>query len=175
MEEKTLITQLDNKKMKVLEEMAQVNMIVSGMRAEMLKLEQDKKGFISQREKEVFDCIKEVLNESRSLLDETENNYILVHDFYESIKVFANFLSETHENLKNLMMDFDKKTEKDKKELAKQQEEIGEIRKKLKVDNGILGRENAEITKKKQELENIQKKIESERATLASVYNILKK
>ncbi len=58
-------TELNENKMKVVKELADINMLISEGKAILLKAEGDKEKFITNREKEVINRIKTVLENSR--------------------------------------------------------------------------------------------------------------
>lgn len=78
--------ELEKQKMDVLREMAECNMLIGSLRAEIEKLKKDKEEFLLLRENEVAGRIHKLLNNSRILFQETESNYKTVQEFYSLLR-----------------------------------------------------------------------------------------
>ncbi len=168
------IQELSQQKMKVMQEIAQGNLLLSGMKADYQKLLDEKDKFFEDRQKGMIDKVKEILKESQSLLDETSSNYEKVHQFSESLTLFAKTVSETYSDLKELIQDFNEKSQTEREEIKRQQEEVNKLKINLKLSQEEHARDKKFFTEKKKELDKIKEKIASERAVLGIAYKIMK-
>lgn len=164
------ITELDNQKMKVMEELASTQMLISGMKAEMMSLDSKKEEFFVYRENEVLARIHKLLNNSRTLLDEVKTNYEEVHNFYLLLKEFSDFLTGTNTGLTRLMDDFIQKSTEHNAILNKREMEIEELRKDLEYDQAGLKRDKNFIEKEKKKIAEAKRHIESQQASLKTSY-----
>lgn len=144
--------ELEKLQMDSLREIADSNYLVAGMKAELLKLEDRKKTFIAERDKEVLDRVRKLLADSQALLEETKSNYTLVHEFYNGLKVFSEFIKGAGENLTKGIAEFKTKSDEWENEVKKQEEIIFELRKDLRIDQQSLERDKEHLKKKTSEL-----------------------
>lgn len=157
------IIELDAKKMEVLKEIANSNLLVAQMKAELMELEKGKEDFFAKRENEVLGRIHKLLNNSRILIDEANTNYTLVHNFYETLKGFSDYLKKAHAIFKESVAEFQEKSQVWQN--AREQE-ISDLRKALKFDQDSLDRDKEFIKSKKAELEKEKKYIEEQQESL---------
>lgn len=160
--------------MDTLREVADSNVLVAQMKAELLELEKDKEDFIKHRENEVLAKIHKLLNSSRLLLDETTSNYLHVHQFYENLKSFSEYLSENHRNLKKIIEKFKENSKNWQDEITLQEEKIIEMKKDIVVDVGILDREKIFIENKKIQLDSDIKELGIQQKNFEKTYENIK-
>ena len=169
-----MIQELDAQKMKVMKEIADTNLLVAGMKAELLKLEEDKEKFFVLRDNEVLGRIHKLLNNSRVLLDETRDNYIFTHDFYETIKIYSEDVKEGYQVLQGIIAEFSEKAVTWQEEIKNQETEIVEMKKDLQRDKESMDREKEFLQKKKKAVDDDRKRLESQQEALATSYKELK-
>lgn len=169
------ITELEQKKMEVLEEVAKANVTLAEVRAEIKNLEEGKEKFYAFRENEVLGRIHKLLNESRILLDETNSNYTYVHAFYEEIERFSGILFEATEMFEKNVSDFTENSEKWNKEIERQEKAIIKWHESLKRESEGIDRDKKFIAKKQEEMEKTRRHIESQQQTVKTSIEQLRK
>ena len=165
---------LDKEKMKVVKEMADMSVLVSSAKAELLKLQADKETFFTEREKETSERIDSFLKESKSILEEVISNYKQVHDFHIVLEAFSEFLSQSHNDFTDNVKDFTEKSKLWQELIFKKESEVEEIRKDLVAERDSMDREKIYFKSKSAQLEKDRKHIESQNASLQTAYNSLK-
>lgn len=147
------IQELEKLKMDTLREVADSNLLIAGIKAELSKLEDRRKAFIVERDSEVLDRVHGLLVDSQALLEETKSNYSFVQEYYGQLKVFSEFIKKTHENLSKKITEFKNNTVELKNQLTQQENTISDLRKDLKIDQQALGRDKEYLKKKTLELQ----------------------
>lgn len=166
--------ELDKLKFQTLKEIADSNLLVAKMKAELADLEKDKETFFLKRENEVLGRIHKLLNGSRTILEETETNYKKVHQFYEVLREYSDYLSKSHDTFFEIVNDFNKKGEVWKKDIDKQTEEISEQKKSLKLQEESIEKEKKFIKDRMVELKKEEKHIESKQRQIKNALEYLK-
>lgn len=161
--------------MQVLQEMAQINVLISQGKAEIEALEGEKKDFFEKRDKELLDRIKETLSDSKQLIDDVKSNYKEVHEFYELLKTFSDFLSESHKKYSEMVADFNRNHLEYKKQIDIEIEELSRLQKEVLTDKISIENDRKFILKKKKELENESRLIADQRGTLQRAWAELEK
>lgn len=168
------ITTLDNQKMAVMQELSKTQMLIAGMKAEMLSLDASKENFFTLRENEVLGRIHKLLNSSRDWLEETKTNFQQVHEFYETVKTFADAVAGVQKEVSALVADFGKEAGEIKQKLDAREADIAKLRKTLDIDQGAFKRDKKFFQEQKKELDQTRRLIASERASLKIAYRIMK-
>lgn len=167
------ITELDNLKMRTLKEVADSNLLVSQIKAELLELESQKEQFFTKRDNEVLARIHKLLNHSRILLEETNTNYTQVHQFYETLKGFSEYLGRAQESFNKNVEDFTEKSFKWQETITQQESNISDLKKETQQDKESLEREKQFIAKKRKQLEIDIKHLESQQQAFETSYKSL--
>lgn len=160
-------------KMKVLQEIAQINVLISQGKAELNALEDGKQEFFSKRDKELLDRIKQLLSESSDILDKTKSNYKEVHEFYVLMQSFSEFLHESHKNFSSMVNDFNRNHELYKKDIDHQYEELSRLRKEINLDIISLEKDKKFAIIKRKELEEEARLIADRRGALERAWKEL--
>lgn len=155
------VQNIEKLKMDTLREVADSNMLVASMKAELVELEKEKGEFFRVRENEVLARIHKLLNHSRILLEETDKNYVHVHQFYEVLTVFAQQVTKAHEDFKKYVASFEEKSIEWNNQVEEQEKVISQLRADLQREEKSLDSEREFIKSKKIELEKSQSNLES--------------
>ena len=170
-----MIQELDKEKIKVLEEIADINVKVLEAKGTLKQLEDDKEAFIQFRENEVSGRIHKLLNSSRILLSEVSQNYIAIHALYDTISASSDDLSKIYSDFKELVADFKEKSGLADEAIEKQEKELQENKNLVKLQSESLDRDKKFIERKKKEIEDDRRKLEDERGTLKRAIERLQK
>lgn len=168
------ITELDKKKMEVVKELADMNVLLAKTQDELSELEKGKEDFIWKRENEVLGRIHKLLNNSRILLEETNANYTLVHSFYETLKGFSEHISKAHDNFLEMVESFNEKNELWEKGLNEREEDLSRLSQEVNGDQVSINKQKDFIKGKEKELEKETKHIESKHQQIQSALEYLK-
>lgn len=166
---------ITKEKMQIVQEIAQINVLISQGKAELLALEGEKKEFFEKRDKELLDRIKGVLSDSKQLLDDTKSNYKEVHEFYELLKSFSEYISTSHKDFSEMVIDFNRNHVEYKKQIDNEREELSRLQKDVLSDKISIESDRKFILVKKKELENESRLIADQRGTLKRAWDELSK
>lgn len=168
------ITELEDIKMKVMKEIADSNVILSGLQADIRQLKADKEEFLQVREDQLMSRLSEYLQESKELVDKTEKNYIHVHNFYEELSQFATIIKEVNDKVTLQIKDFSDQCIIAENRIKAQEMELSTLRNQLNQDLNGIKKDRAFIESQKQDLLNGQRKLNSDRETLKRAVERLK-
>ncbi len=172
--------ELDQEKFSTMKALAEMQTQLAAGRAEVQKLEQTKEAFIEMREEEVRGRVAKVLQESREALEQTTKNHDELSRYGNELKASATILKSFSSQIVALFQDFrewvkgetevlDGKREEikgllteqkilaaqitgDRKQLAREMQEIDEARRLLADRRGLLERGFAELKRKQEKL-----------------------
>lgn len=153
--------ELDHEKMNLVKVLADTNMKISEAKAALFKLQENETEYLELREKKAVARIQKMLEDSRELLTETEQNYNEVHRFHETVSKFAEYLVSSHVKFSELLEDFKKRSEVWDAYVDKQNSDLSEIRKNIKSDQ-------VRIINDREGIDRAMKKIESEKSVIES-------
>lgn len=142
-------TELDNLKMKTMKEIADGNVLLGSMKAEIAKLISDKDNFFKLREDEVIGRIKKVLDASTELVNKTKSNYALVHEFVDNLKTFADFIKDGQTQLGEAIKSFITESDKIILDLKAREEVIKQHERQLISDKTFIMSEQGRIDAEK--------------------------
>lgn len=158
--------ELDNLKMKTMKEVADAQVLLSSMKAEMIKLKSDKDIFFKLREDEVLERIEQVLKDSENLVNQTTSNYQLVHEFVETLKSFADYLKDGQTQLGEVIEDFKKEAERILQDFKSREEKLQQHERQMISDRTFIKSEIGKINLAKEELRRDQGKLRDGEETL---------
>lgn len=146
------LNELDNEKMKTMREIAECNILIGEMKAEMSQLESQKNDFFKLRESEVVDRVNKALEDSQGLLDQVKSNYTLVHEFYEILQSFADYLKDGRSQLEEVIKHF--------------QEDAAQIVQILEIREHAVKEKESDLSYMRRSVENVKAQIEIEQKKL---------
>ncbi len=146
------IQELDKIKMGVMNEIANGNLKVAGMKADLKKLLADKEDFFKLRENELLGRINTLFNDSKHLLDETKANYSLVHEYYVTLTQFSEWLKQGQLEFEEVVEDFKVQSVEVQRELDAKIEHVSRIRKIMADEKAGIEKDRAFINSQKQSL-----------------------
>lgn len=167
--------ELDSMKMKTMKEMADANVLLASMKADLKQLNEDKENFFKLRESEVSERITGLLNSSQKLLEEAKLNYGLVHEFYETLKSFSAYLKEGQTQFQEVLLDFKNYSDAAEKDIQRRTEEVEQQRLLLKNERASLEK-NKEFNRLQTiKIEKDKAMIKSRQAQIKSALDTLRK
>lgn len=166
--------ELDSIKMKTMQEIANSNLLIDSMKAELIKLEEDKENFFKLREEEVMTNIKRVVNESQALLEHTKSNYDHVHEFYSVLTSFSDYLKDGQAQLGEAIEDFNREAKAIMKTLDERSALIAHERKQMDAEKSTLDGQRNQINGAQVQLQNDQRLLFDQQETLKRSIDRLK-
>lgn len=145
-------TELDNQKMKVLKEIADSNMILSGLQAEIKKLENDKEAFFQLRKDELSGELARFYRDSKALVDDTEKNYVHVHNFYDELNKFAEVVKQQREDVQGLIVGLNKQSVDFENHLVREIEKLSDLKARIKHDMDVVEQERNFVRSQREEM-----------------------
>jgi chromosome segregation ATPase len=169
-----LTIELEKTKMDVMKEIADSNLILSGLRADIKKMEKDKDEFFQQRQDQLESRLYSFLRNSQSLVKETEENYIYVHNFYEELKKFAELVKEQRNEVKKQLDDLKDKTVDFTNSMNRNIEELSKIRSGINSDFAAIEKEKKYIKQQQVEIAKDRADLSVRNANLMTALKALK-
>ena len=169
------LTELSEAKMKVMKEIADSNVTLAGLKADVKKLKEEKEHFFELRQNQVEAKLWEFLNNSRDLVAETEANYTTVHNFYEVLKGYAEFLTIERDEMMKQIIDFKRKTVDFENKMTSQITDLSATRKLLELDRVRIEEDQKFIINKKEELRKEQIKLKNSQDELIKSVQAIKR
>lgn len=160
--------------MNSLKALADTNLKISEVRTTLIKLEETETEYLEGREKKAVEKIQKVLDESKDLIEKTQNNYAEIHKLCTTVSEFAETLTKIYFQFKEMLAEFDTRNEAWDREVEKQVAEFGEIKKLIKLDKQVIENDKKAIKQSKEIIKNDQTHIESQRAQIKSAFEVLK-
>jgi len=157
---------IEQEKINALEALTKVNLQVSQLKEELLKLQALESDYLKEREAKVTDRINELLVESAGLIDQITNNYKDVVDFSNALTGYSAVLTQSHTAFLELQAAFEEKVKVFDESVAKQEEKFKETQQGFEVTRATLAAQKRGIENAKQQIENDKLKIESDRGTI---------
>ncbi len=134
-------TELNSEKMKVLKEIADSNVILSGLQAEIHKLETDKEAFFQLRQDQLSSRLAEFMRDSKIMVDDTEKNYTHVHNFYEELKKFAELVNEQRDEVEAMLVDLNNKSVDFENHILRETARMSELQTRINQDYRAIEQE----------------------------------
>lgn len=145
-------TELENSKMQVLKEIADSNVILSGIKAEIAQAKKDKDQFFQDRQDELNGLLARFLRDSKVMVDETEKNYTFVHNFYGELREFAKMVREQREEVQEMLVDLDKRSVDFANHLIRETTKLSELEASIKQDRRVVEDDRTYIRVQKEQL-----------------------
>lgn len=158
-----------------MKEIADSNVILSGLQADILKLETDKVRILKQRTDEIDVAINDFKRESKSLVDETENNYTHVHNFYEELKKFAAHVKVQRDEIEELLKDIEGSHVDFNNYIKREVSKISELKTKMVSEFQSLEDEREFIKSQRKSMEKERIQMKTQQAYIKTALNSLNK
>lgn len=160
--------------MNSLKALADTNLKISEVRTTLIKLEETETEYLEGREKKAVEKIQKVLDESKDLVEKTQNNYAEVHQLCVTASEFSETFTKIYVQFKEMLLEFDARSELWNKEVERQISEFTEIKKLIKLDKQTIENDKKGIEQSRKTIKNDQTHIESQRAQIKSAFEVLK-
>jgi len=166
--------EINKETMDSLKALADTNMKISEAKSTLYTLQKEQVEYLRNREKLTLEQVQKVLDNSKALVRETNENYEQVKTFYNTVSSYAQFLSEAHTNFDSLIGVFAEKSELWSQEIKRQEDEILTQKNRLKADHAKITDEREGIERAKVKLQEVERKLTSDRGTLERAIQRLK-
>lgn len=161
--------------MESVQALSNTNLTISEAKNTLFKLQETETEYLVSREEKAMDRIKNLLENSKELLDETTANHAKVKEYTDTVDSFAQFLKESHEKFSRMLEIFNERNELWDKNIKNQEQEIAKQRKLVELDTKKNEENEKRLKDYKKELEREKEYIESRQATLSASYEVEKK
>lgn len=160
--------------MDALKGLADTNLKISEARNALVQLQEQETEYLVSRERKAVARIQRVLEESRTLLEETNRNYEIIEDFGRSVREGTQFLTEANESFQKLLEAKDQHYQDWETDIKNQEETIVSLRNGLKLELSTVQSEKSQVEVAKMNLVKEKRKLDDERGTLARAIQRLK-
>lgn len=166
--------QVNEQHMTALKALATVGMEISKARNTLTQLQESETEYLVSREKKALERVSEVLEQSRSLVEETNKNYDGILELVATVQTTAGFLDQVYQSFTKYFAMFEKSKAEWERDIENQYTTIESIKQGLRVQAVKIDNERAAIDTLGKALLEKQKKIDSDRGALDRAINRLK-
>ncbi len=160
--------------MGVLKALADVNLKVSEARNLLTKLQEEETEYLVSREKKALERVTNVLQQSHSLVEETNKNYETIEQFSKDVGEGAGLLQKAVEAFKGLTQSKDEHYKLWEGDIKNQEETIVSLRNGLKVDLSTVESARKQLEGDKVKLAQDRKTLDDDRAEVNRAIKRLK-
>lgn len=157
---------VDKQTMDSLEALANMNMKISETRANLVKLKELEMLYIAAREKKAVARIHVVLEESRTLLEQTKANHDGVKEFAKEVGEFASFFSGAYREFESMVRDFEAKNKLWEVGVKKREEELAFLRRDIETEKVRIVNSKKSLDSQMKVLNEEQRHITDQRGVL---------
>lgn len=165
---------LEKEKFETLKELADMTVQISEARETLTRLKETKTEYLQIRENEAKDKIQKILDDSVDLLRQINTNNDEIHQLYRTVSGYSKFLKQGHEAFKDMLAEFNERSDLWDKKVEEQYKEFGRIENQVKKDKENIENDKEELRKTKEQLEKDKIKIADERQTIKRAVERLK-
>lgn len=159
---------ITKEKMDAMKDLAQTNIKVSEARNLLFKLQEDETSYLEMREKKVMNRINFTIEESRKVIEETKSNWTEIKSLYTVASDMVSTLNKLSLSLTESVTDFIEMNEQWERDIGKQQDDLEEIRRELKIENSVIENDKKDIKRHRKLIEEEKTLIESRQAQIKS-------
>ena len=152
--------------MKALQVLAGVNLTISEAKNSLTRLQEQETEYLVSREKKAVDIIKNALEISHNLVEETNKNYDVLNDFARNVATGASFLEEAYQKFQGLVESKDTFYEAWERDIKNQEETVTALRNNLKVDAVTIDAQRKALNALHVGLDARKRKIDDERGEI---------
>lgn len=167
--------QISQEKMKAMQVLAETNVKIGEARGILTNLKAEEALFLDEREQKALARVQTILDESEETLKKAFSNYEEIKKFASTASDFANFLLEAYNDFQELKKTHDEYTQEWEKKVESTETHLSEIKEQIKVDQEQIASDKESINKAWKAIGEEKRKIRSDRATLETAINRLKK
>jgi|SRR6185369_14092070 len=151
-----------------------INLKVSEATNLLFKLQEQETEYLVLREKKAMDRIQKVVDDSKEMVEEADQNHAQIKALLSGISEFVDKLLKFQENLTDLLRDFDERNVAWEQDIGRQQDEIASTRQRLKAEKVQIENDSKSLESARIKLTNDQRKLDSDRGTLERTIKRLK-
>jgi len=166
--------ELEKTKMESIKAIADANLKVSEARNLLFKLQEQETEYLVVREKKAMDRIQLVMDTSKEMVKEADQNHLKIKNLGVEISEFVNNLLEIQKNFQDLLTEFEERNVEWERDIGKQQDDLVEIRNQQKVTLVQIENDQQNIALARKRLEDDQRKLDSDRGVVERTIKRLK-
>lgn len=166
--------ELDKLKMQTMNEIAESNVLIGNMKAELVKLEEDRENFFKLRSDELVERLEKALDDSHEIVDKTISNYTLVQEFYQILTSYSVFIKESQTQLEEDANEFNLSAQKVVDKLNAREAQIDSDRKQIDAQLSFVKGEIDRMEIEKRQLTDDQRILRDGRESLKRAIERLK-
>lgn len=152
--------------MESMQALADISVKISEAKNLLFELQEQETEYLKNREKKAGDRIQQIVDESREMVKEADNNHSKIKVLSSGLSGFVGNLVKAQEDLHSLFEDFEERNVEWEKDIGRQQDDIAEIRKQQKIREVELINTEKSLSLARKKLGDDQKKLNSDRGTL---------
>jgi len=134
-------------------ELAETSVKISEAKTILLNLENTKDEYISKREQETIEKIQGIFDKSTESIKNIRQNNEEIHTLYTVVSTYKQFLSEAYTDFKEMLTEFNEKSDLWDKKVENQYKEFSKIEESIKKDTEDIENTKKDIKKEKEQID----------------------
>lgn len=171
MNENTITTE----QIQAMKTLADTNMKISEATNLLFNLQEEETEYLILREKKATARIQQNLEDSRSVIEETNQNHQAVKELFTLASGTVEKITSLYELFQETVKDFNTKNEAWEREIGFQSDALVDMKNNLKIELVMIENDRKTVEREKKSIENDYKIIESQRAQIKSALATLSK
>lgn len=165
---------VSTEQMESIKALSDVNIKISEAQNLLFKLHEEETTYLVVREKKAMERIQKVVDDSQEMLKEANKNHGQIKELGIGASEFLGKILRVQDNFHGFIVELDERNVEWEKHIGKQQDDIAEVRKHLKVENNQIENDKKTLIQAQKQLLDDQKKLDSGRGTLTRAIERLK-
>lgn len=157
---------ISTQEMESVKALSDVNIKISEAQNLLFKLQEQETEYLVVREKKAMDRIQKVVEVSKAMVTEADQNHAQIKALLSGISEFVSKLLKARENFTGLLAEFEERNIEWEKDIGKQQDQIIKIHQQLKIEKIQIKNDKESLESARNKLADDQRKLDSDRGTL---------
>lgn len=169
--EETIVSKQNMESIKALSD---VNLKISDAKNTLFRLQEEETDYLILREKKAMERIQKVIDDSKEMIKEADENHGQIKELIIGVTQISENLTRLYSGFQDLSKEFEERNVLWEADIGKQQDDIAEARKEIKIEKVQIENDKKSIQQTKVKQENDQKKLDSDRGTVQRAIERLK-
>lgn len=157
---------ISQQEMQSLKALSDLNIKISEAKNLLFKLQEEETEYLSIREKKAMDRIQKVVDDSKEMVKQADENHGEIKLLFNEVSGFADKLLKTQDIFHGLLSEFEESNVEWERDIGKQQDDLAEIHKMLNVEKVKIENDKQSLVIASKKLADDQRKLDSDRGTL---------
>lgn len=165
---------ITSEQMESMKALADLNMKLSEGKNSLYRLQEQESEYLEEREEKAMRRIQEVVDASRGMVREANENYSRIMELSRETAAFIDEVNKVQALFQETLRDFNERNQLWEKEMERQQNQIDEAKRLIMIDRNLVENERKSIERARISLAEDRKRVESDRGTVDRAIKRLK-